>query len=568
VRDSDGAALTIASLARSVLVVLGRFPGSDGELHADYDAGDGRAVPLEARSLSYGEGDGAAAPAPQLVLIRCPEPPPAAGAGGHFLLRSASSVWVADPARAMIDLKALARAGLAALEPAMRARILAFLVSALDWDLAADDGAHLSASLRTLRDALRERLPYCATTEGAARALHVDAVVTVDASTFYLRGWMADREAPIVALAAVSPEGVRIDLSDRCSRSGDVRVDLTGMFRAGRPSRLCDGWTFEMWNAAGLGHEVRAPRVVGDIPTAIRAIVEPLATRTPADAFMREHVVPAVSRLQKRLRGGAATAAATQFGTPAESPGISVVVVLDERLEPLEHHLAAFVHDPRACQADLVYVAQPGAAPDGEWADRAARMFELYRVPFRLVALGQPAGFAGAVDAGLAFAVADVILLLDPDVIPAPDWGWGPSRDRDGTAESAGWLGPLEAGYRHNPATGAFGVPLVRADEASSEGITTGAVVIGRDRLRQLGGLTGDYLRREAEIADLCRRVAAAGLEYRQLPGILAYDVGASGPSTACPDAEAAYDEWLRLSRPSSPASTAGAARRRTGSAT
>ena len=46
----------------------------------------------------------------------------------------------------------------------------------------------------------------------------VDSVLALDERSFYLEGWAVDREAEIVRLEAVSPEGERVDLAAHAFR--------------------------------------------------------------------------------------------------------------------------------------------------------------------------------------------------------------------------------------------------------------------------------------------------------------------------------------------------------------
>ena len=109
----------------------------------------------------------------------------------------------------------------------------------------------------------------------------VDSLLALDERSFYLEGWAVDREAEVVRLEAVSPEGERVDLAARAFRFPlphiSTRFGVDESDQEARPGFLCfvelegpshlgSGWMIEMENADGEGVEAPPPRSCGTGP--------------------------------------------------------------------------------------------------------------------------------------------------------------------------------------------------------------------------------------------------------------------------------------------------------------
>lgn len=539
--------------------------GRDDEpVRAALVCGD-REVALEVRRLAYPAPDAAdeREQAGALLTIRAPAPERARADHGRIAIRLGDAVLTLDAAAlddAATDLRTLARDALTGLAPATRARILAFLARTPAEHGGAAHDIRLSRSLFALREMLRERLPAGLAGPEQRQAVAVDALLAVDERAFFISGWAWDREDGAPRLVVVSPEGSRVELRDRPFRyrrpdieqgydldPDDLPAPETGFacyFELDAPSRLAQGWLVELWNRAGEALEVTAPAVIRDIITVRDRLLAELAHEPPpGEDLIGNHVRPALSRLQARCRAAVAVAAVEQYGTPPPEPDLSVIVPLYQQLDFLELQLSQFAHDPQLARADLIYVLD---SPDlaSPLKQRAAQLFRLYRVPFRLAVLSRNAGYSGANNAAAALARGRLLVLLNSDVLP----------------DRPGWLGAMAAFYDATPGIGALGVKLLYEDDSlqhagmyfdrpagdplwttlhyfkglhrslpaanrprPAPAVTGACLMIDRALYHRLGGLRDIYVQGDFEDSDLCLRLAEAGLENWYLPAVELY---------------------------------------------
>jgi GT2 family glycosyltransferase len=138
-----------------------------------------------------------------------------------------------------------------------------------------------------------------------------------------------------------------------------------------------------------------------------------------------------------------------QFGEVVDNPTVSVIVPLYGRYDFMRHQLAHFVDDADFDVADLIYVVDDPSIllPT---LDMAAACFELFEKPFRVIWYHQNLGFAGANNAGVRVSKADVLLLLNSDVIP----------------QKTGWLSTLTTALDELPNAGAVAPLLLFSDNS------------------------------------------------------------------------------------------------------
>ena len=492
----------------------------------------------------------------------------AAGGGELVLVREG-----ADRLPAEMTLQAFVRRHVAPLPAPARNRVSDALARAVD-------GPVLARPARAVREAVRERLPRYARGSGAPRGLVADSVLALDESSFYLEGWALDREAEIVRLEAVSPEGERVDLSSSfrfalphlgphfgiADRDEEVRagflcfVELAGSSHQGR------GWVVEMENAEGGCLEAWAPEALGD-PAAARerVLADPARERLPDEELMDRHVRPAMQRLQRRAEKSLGMRSVTQFGEPPEAPDVSVVIPLYSRIDLVEEQVAQFVLDPYLSRQDIVYVLDSPQDED-ELLDAAGRLHPLYRVPFRVAILRRNAGFANANNAGVGLARAPLLLLMNSDVLP----------------DRPGWLEQMIAFYESQEDIGALGPKLLYEDDSIQHAgihfhrsagqtvwqdahyfkglhrdfpdanvprpvpVVSGAcMMVSRELYDSLGGLQGAYVQGDYEDADLCLRMMEAGLRNWYFPQAELYHLEALSYSSSLRMPANRYNAWL-----------------------
>jgi GT2 family glycosyltransferase len=569
-----------AWLSPSALVLTGRFEG--GEPPTARLTSDGRSatttsawLPLGTPSLA-GETGG-----PGVLLVTTPELEQELRGGGTLEVATGGGTLTLQPwdvEQLRNDLQLLVRGSFASLEAAERERAAAFLASALD-SVPSDESKTLSARLFAIREALRERRP--APIEPQSPGVHVDRVLAVDERSFYFEGWIHDDEDEAIRVTAISPEGARAELLERTFRY--PRPDVAELFSAenrrrrsnhgflcfielGAPSLLADGWLFEMETAAGSVTQITGPSVIADTLAVRDAILkDPFFERLPNDEVMSAHVHPAMSRIQKAIGMDFEFDEVVQFGTPSDSPEISIVVPLYERLDHLEMQLAEFVHDPEISGADLIYVLDSPGQSD-ELLEIAAQLTPLYNVPFRIGVLERNVGFAGANNAGASLARGRLLLLLNSDILP----------------DRPGWLSRLQQFYDSKPEMGALGPKLLYEDDSIQHAgmyyyrqpgsaiwtdahyykgmhrslpaanvarpvpLVSGAcLMIDRALYEELGGLHGIYARGDYEDMELCLELSQRGRENWYLPDVELYHLEGQSYVSSIRRAANRYNVWL-----------------------
>jgi GT2 family glycosyltransferase len=440
----------------------------------------------------------------------------------------------------------------------------------------------LATSLNSARQALRERMPAGVISVAVPQGLSIDAVYVVDECSFYAQGWLRDEQAPAVRLTAVSPEGCRTELlpglyrfrrhdveqfyGDSPDEVGIREFGWIAYFHMPVASFLNSGWVFEMSNAAGVELEVQAPAVVRDASTVRERILHDLTReRLPADRLRRDHISPALTRLEERRRSLAVVTHVEQFGAPPLNPTVTVVVPLYGRVDFLEQQLAQFVHDPELKRADIVYVLDSPELAE-PFRVSAAHLAELYAVPFRAVVLSHNVGFSGVNNIGAELARGRLLLLLNSDVLPS----------------EPGWLGAMTAFYDSTPGIGALAPKLLYEDDSIQHAglyfrqladsrlwnnehyykglartlpaanvarevpaVTAACMMIDLALYRDLGGLRGMYIQGDYEDSDLCLRMSKAGLQNWYLPGVELYHLEGQSYPSQMRDLTSAYNRWL-----------------------
>jgi GT2 family glycosyltransferase len=573
-------------LATGVLLLVGRFGEREGPFEVSLRRGADEL--LESYHFSYRlpSRPGEKGAPRTLLMVFFPS-------GGEPLKRGDALVisapgmsleleWL-DLKSSLTDLKLLARQELAPLDCHTRALVMSFLAKALA--IQPKGGAiQLSETLFGLRAGLREHLPLYIHAPDEPRGLAVESIMAVDDRSFYMEGWVRDEEAEIVRLTAVSPEGDRAELAEKLFLFR--REDVTNYFSGGIPSRqdpsekvgfisyfelespsfLSTGWVLEMENAEGAILEVAGPVVMHDAAAARNKILAvPSRERVPDDDLLEHHVMPALSRIQEHVEAAIKVTSVTDYGSPPESPDISIIVPLYKRVDLIEQQLAEFVLDPEISEAELIYVLDSPEQED-EVLYLAARLFPIYQIPMRVAILERNVGFAGANNAGASIARGRLLLLMNSDALPdRPGWLGEMARFYDSTP-NIGALAPKllyedgsiqNAGmYFHQPPGETMWLDahyfrglhrdFPGANVARKVPLLCGAcVMIARSLYEDLGGLRGIYVQGDYEDTDLCMRLMARGLENWYYPGAEVFHLEALSymPSMRMPANR--YNAWL-----------------------
>jgi GT2 family glycosyltransferase len=566
-------------LSDALLLLVGRFGAEGRELEVSTTVGD-RDVPLEARSRSYRHpGEGRRRGVGRLVIVGVPE---GEGVDRSSLAlrihsgRTTLSLRPAELSAALTDLRTLLRNDLMGLDARTRTQLLELILSSAR-DLTGGSYS-LSRKLLLVREALREQLPHGVIKKEVPQGLRIDLILAVDERSYWFKGWVRDKEAKSARLVAVSPEGARTDLLQGAFRYARPEMDEyygdpgeeKGFIKYGElpvPSRLSQGWIAELRDAGGGGIEADAPEVISDIVTVRNTILEDLESEyAHSEQLTLNHGYPALTRVQELLRGAVEVKSVAQYGAPAESPEVSIVVPLYKRIDYLEHQLAQFAHDPEIGRADLIYVLDsPELA--AAVADLATALHRLYGVSFRVVTLKSNVGFSNANNVGASFARGRLLLLLNSDVLP----------------DRPGWVDTMAAFYDATPNIGALGAKLLyeddtlqhagmyfAPDETSLWGnlhyfkglhrslppanvarpvpaVTGACLMIDREMYEELGGLRDIYVLGGYEDSDLCLQLSERGRENWYLPEVELYHLEAQSFAQPAPIRKLAtrYNLWL-----------------------
>jgi GT2 family glycosyltransferase len=471
--------------------------------------------------------------------------------------------------------KAFARDYLAPAGAATRDRIVDVLSQTMRWQDPHEPA--LAESLRLLRDGLRESASGARDRVDGA-ALNVEYLALVDRDHLYARGWLRDPDGAVTGLTAIAPEGSRVSLLDGAHRY--PRPDVGGRSAVGRrtkngfigsrhlpaPSLLADGWILEVESSAEPPIEVPAPKVATD-PLAIRdTILEDAFTGyLPSDDLMREHVFPAVSRIQDLIHAQAEVESVLQLGEPPTDPSVSIVIPLYERLDHLKFQLSQFADDADMATADLIYVLDsPDQAED--LGEAVRQLFPIYGVPLRVCITGANLGFAGASNVGASVARSDLLLMMNSDVLP----------------DKPGWLDELAQFYRDTPGCDVLGPKLLHEDgsiqhagmylqrfpgshiwrdahyfkglartfpganEARAVPAVSGAcLMVDRALFEDLGGFPDCYVRGDYEDYDFCLRAFTRGHATWYWPGVELFHLEAQSYGSELRIAASRYNAWL-----------------------
>jgi hypothetical protein len=555
-----------AWLSDRLLLVAGSDPEGAGHPKLKASIG-GRAVGVDVREAPRaGDGNGRAFAGPRVMVVRLPTPidekESSKGRVEVQIRGTAIALPGAHGGENAMDLSALLRGRLTALDAAAREQLVDFIARACAESLEDFGRAELAQRLKLIRDTLRERLPACEIREDVPRALALDDILAIDDRRFWIKGWVWDIDNPSPPLEVVSPEGARVEILEDAFRwrrrdieqlyaGFGVKRSLNGFVAVvtlPAPSLGSSGWIARLPLPAGNGVETVGPDVVRSPGIVQDMILRDLSwADRDKERLVSDYAYPAIGRMQERIAAMVEVDQTFQYGEPPEDPETSIVVSFSGQSDALEHHLIQFRTDPDVCRADLTYVVDLSESPD-ELVSRIAELHWLYPVPFRLVTLTAKARPTVMDAIGASLARSSRLLFLSPDVMPdRPGWlsamgsfyGSSPSIGalgpkllyEDGSIQHAGLgfepISPQELGL---PSLGSDiwqarsfykGLPqgYEEANEARQVPAVSGAcMMIDRELFESVGGMRNAYVEGEYEDVDLCLRVAAAGRENWYTP--------------------------------------------------
>lgn len=563
-------------LSDDILLMVGWFHVPAGQPIEACLVQQDKVVPLEVRCISYPlpqiPGDTSGDPsAGKALTVRFFRPEDTQkGNLGRLVISTEASTFSPRPfdLPAAVDLRTLLERRLMLVEWQKPERMLEFLTATVGQHLGTTNIVRLSHSVSIIRESLRERLPSVPVTPEQPRNVWVDHLLAINETSFYIRGWVSDPDAKIEQLSIISPEGSLTDITTKAfyfprpelhqffNTPADVRgTPVTGMlgyFTTDSPSFVSSGWIAQMKNAAGYATETLVVPVVRDYTTIKDVILGDVAAHNADQKLLCDHVIPALTQLQRERQRKIEIEHIEQYGRPPASPEVSIIVPLYKRVDFLEHQLAQFVNDAEIRKTDLIYVLDSPELADG-LLQLASQLFQLYQVPFRLVILNDNFGYSAANNVGAAVARGRLLLLLNSDVLPS----------------KPGWLGKLVSFYNSMPGIGALGPKLLFEDDTlqhaglfferldntpfwtnqhyykgyhrdlpaankprSVPAVTGACMMVSTNLYRSLGGLGGTYIQGDYEDSDFCLKLVESGRKNWYLPQVELYHLeGLSYPA-------------------------------------
>jgi len=294
----------------------------------------------------------------------------------------------------------------------------------------------------------------------------IDEVIQVGDHGYLVIGWCIAAEATATRLLLSFHPGEGLDLLD-------------GAYRVARPDlldALGPAIRAKAAHAGFLRYVVDEPRREGveltaslevagaqiarlSLPT-VQRFDDPIETthallkhlHPGSEAMLRlldQQIGPALARAPFR-RSRDTISDLIRFAETPQAPEVSIIVPIYGRYDFVEYQLSQFANDPDFREwIELIYVLDDPGLTDGFCA-YCADIAPIYEVPFGVVLSREHLGFAGANNLGVRYAQADLLILLNSDVIPS----------------RGGWVTAMRERFEALADVGALGTRLVYPDGA------------------------------------------------------------------------------------------------------
>jgi GT2 family glycosyltransferase len=444
-------------------------------------------------------------------------------------------------------------------------------------------GFSLGRDLYEIREALRAPLPQPAIEHDQPQSVVVDSLLALDGRAFFVEGWTRDEDGTFTVLTIVSPDGQEAELQNPFRfRRPDVEEQLgeagphhrhgfAALFELPAPSRLEHGWIVQWTDPHGTGIEGAVPAADHSARRAQELLLERFAQdQRNREELRRNHLRPALARLQDRHRDSIEVESVVDYGVPNASPAVSIVVTLYGRTDFLHHQVLHFAQDPWMREAELIYVLDSPELAE-PLHHLAAQVHELHGLPFRVAKLSRNAGFPVANIRGAALARGRLLLLLNSDVLP----------------DRPGWLERMVSFYDSQPDIGVLGPKLLFEDDSIQHAgvyferevvsglwgnlhyfkglhrhfppatvsrpvpaLTGACLMVDRALYEAAGGLSHEYILQGGyEDSDLCLRLIDRGRRNWYLADAELYHLEGQAHESASRQTTVAHNTWLQTER-------------------
>ncbi len=268
----------------------------------------------------------------------------------------------------------------------------------------------------------------------------IDLAVGTAGSGVFLTGWLLDPERHVVTVRLRNTAGFAQRIDESWHRSD--RPDVSAGYGA---DPLFAGRIMPGDDAHGFLASVPCPCEPGTswfLEIALddeRTAFVPVPVTPPSAALVRRMLTsldirgaaaasviagqlgPMVTAASARLPAARRCHVACSFGRSDRKPRVTAIIPVPAGTTDIDVTLARFAVDPELAAVEILAVAQPGNATQlGASLQRAARFYGLHG---RMVVSADEMDHCTALEAGAAFAEADLLLFLSAGVLPRGK-GW------------------------------------------------------------------------------------------------------------------------------------------------
>jgi O-antigen biosynthesis protein len=387
----------------------------------------------------------------------------------------------------------------------------------------------------------------------AAASAEIVSALSTSVGTL-VTGWYRDPVGLFAGIDAVAPMDGARDLTEDLHRfpvevAGPTKGTLlpaTGFAVLAPP---CPGSApilqprFRLRLKSGAYHALVPPLQPADPVNARAAALRAVPPQHVDERLLTNVLAPVIAKLHEQAREKVGGPDVQVIGTPVARPRVSVVVPLYKALDFLRFQIAAFATDPWfRYNAELIYVLDsPEQAQEVEHLLGGLHL--VYGLPMTLAVMERNGGYARANNVAASLARADVLALVNSDVIPV----------------SAGWLEKLAARLSGRRRVGAVGPKLLFEDgsiqhagmyfsrdhrgrwlnqhfhkgmprdyapaceERLVPAVTGACLVTPKAVFDAVGGFTEDYVIGDYEDSDLCLKITMTDRKIAYAPDVELY---------------------------------------------
>ncbi|MCB8821416.1 glycosyltransferase [Microvirga rosea] len=384
-------------------------------------------------------------------------------------------------------------------------------------------------------------------------AAEITCALSTAAGTL-VSGWYRDPLNLVAGIAAVGRDGTVHDMTSSLRRypvavgveGGAGQVGATG-FAALAPSVGGAAPVLQprfrlLLNSGAYHMLVPAPQPL-DPAGARAAALRAVPPQHVDEKLLDEVLKPVIVNLHERVQSPASRPEIRQIGSPPARPRVSVVIPLYKALDFLRFQIAAFAIDPWFRRnAELIYVLDsPEQAVEVEHLLRGLHL--VHELPMSLLIMDRNAGYARACNVGASFARAEVLALVNSDIIPLSQ-NWLPAlvsrldaRKRvgavgpkllfeDGSLQHAGMY--FEQDHRGRWLNHHYFKGLPRnyppaLVERIVPAVTGACLVTPRALFEKVGGFSEDYVIGDYEDSDLCLKITSEERRILYAPEVELY---------------------------------------------